>query len=82
MRAPAFPAAGAAIVDYGQLMTLGPGDSIRFRTPKSPALAIKNDDGTWSGTGVREPMQDHLLWPEISDVMVISAAPVTASLDA
>lgn len=82
MSAPEFPAAGAAIVDYGQLMLLGPGDTIRFRTPKGPALAIKNDDGTWSGTGVREPMQDHLLWPEISDVTFISAAPVMANTDA
>ena len=76
MSAPAISAAGAAVVDYGQLMTLGPGDTIRFRTPKGPALAIKNEDGTWSGTGVSEPMQDHVLWWEISDVTVISAAPI------
>lgn len=73
-----FPEAGSPILDYQQLHSLSPGDSIRFISPAGPGLAIKNEDGTWSGTGVRESMEDHLLWLEIIRVTVISAAKVEA----
>lgn len=78
MSAPEFPAAGAAVLGYRQLASLAPGDSIRFMSPAGPGLAIKNGDGTWSGTGVREAMVDHLLWPEITEVTVIASAKVEA----
>lgn len=78
MSAPQFPTAGSAVVDYPQLASLAPGDTIRFMSPAGPGLAIKNEDGTWSGTGVRETMLDHLLWLEITHVTVISTARVEA----
>ena len=74
MSAPVFPAPGSKITDSGQLMALEPGASIRYRGPAGAGLAIKNEDGTWSGTGVRELMDSYLLSQEITDVFVISPA--------
>ncbi|MGK3708700.1 hypothetical protein [Arthrobacter sp. IK3] len=53
-------------------MALEPGTSVRFVGRSGPGLALRNDDLSWSATGISTPLCAEELWGHFSAITVLS----------
>lgn len=66
------PALGTPVDDLAQLTALEPGTSVRVSGRIGPGLALRNEDGSWSATGISTPLCDEELWEYFGSITVLS----------
>lgn len=64
---------GVSVTGPSHLDDLGEGASVRFAGRLGPGLALRNEDGSWSVTGMSTPLCSEELWGLGEDMRILSA---------
>ncbi|MCC3299371.1 hypothetical protein [Arthrobacter caoxuetaonis] len=67
---------GAPVTGPIHLAALGHGATVRFNGRFGPGLALRNEDGTWSATGMSTPLCSEELWGIADNLTVLSTGRV------